>query len=138
MAVLEFNAPAPTANQGARRTPFTGLNTPDRPKASVWLNIGYEVNGKFINLPFGLPLDTMNDADIRGQNTDFVKQRTAQNELLAALKKAGMNLQPGQEVTLNLELRMRRVNEELHIAAAENEYAVDLSSLIMPVVAAAE
>lgn len=115
-----------------RNLPFasaTGINDEAKPKSKVWLNVGYEVNGKFVSLPLGLPIDTMDSAEIRGQNEDFVKLRTAQNELLEALKNAGQNMAPGQEQTVNLQVRLRRVNEELVVDRASNEYAIDFNGL---------
>lgn len=122
-----------TAPTGAnvRRQPFANLTNPnDKPKAKVWLNIGYEAGGKFINLPIGLPIDTMDPAEIRGQNVDWVKQRTAQNQLLKALQDLGLKMQPGEERDINLTLRMRRVSEELSVSQEENEYAIDFGSLL--------
>lgn len=143
MAILDFNATtnAPTRNQ--RQTPFNNLSGADananRPKAQVWLNIGYEAGGKFINLPIGLPVDTMEPAALQGQNPDWLKQRSAQNGLLEGLKKLGLSLQPGEEQQIQLQVRIRRVSEAAQaVAAEENEYALDFSQLLMPVTAAAE
>lgn len=129
MAILNFNA----APQASNRSPFAGLQTPsnERPKAKLWLNIGYDINGKFINLPVGLPIDTMEAADVRGQNEDWIKQRTAQNELLKALQAHGAALAPGQEEIVTLTVKLRRVNEQMEIPAGTNEYAADLSSLFV-------
>lgn len=136
--LFEANAGAPSG----RRILFGNQGNPantERPKAKLWLNIGYEAGGKFINLPVGLPVDNMDPADVRGQNVDWIKQRSAQNALLDAVKKHGFSLQPGEEQTLQLEVRIRRVNEEREVPQNENEYAVDLSALFKPsVLAAAE
>lgn len=131
MSVLNF-ANAPAAQSSNRGNPFANLeqNQEPREKAKVWMNVGYDVNGKFISLPLGQALDTMKAADIRGQNEDFVKQRSAQNVLLKALQDLGASMAPGQEQTLKLTVKLRRVNEELNIPAAENEYAIDMASLI--------
>jgi len=135
MAILDFTGTAQAPSRGntsTRRMPFGEMsNMADRPRAKVWLNIGYEANGKFINLPIGLPIDTMEAAEVRGQNSDWVKQRNAQNALLEALKKAGASLEPGQEQEVNLSIRIRRVNEELVVESTSNEYAVDFSSLLV-------
>lgn len=141
MSVLNLNQPTATPS---RRIPFGSMSNPNatdgaqRPKAKVWLNIGYGANGKFINLPIGLPIDTMEAADVRGQSMEWVKQRTAQNDLLKALQQYGLNLQPGQEQTINLEVRLRRVNDELAVAAGDNEFAIDFSQLFAPAMQAAE
>lgn len=132
MAILNFNQASEAPARQTQRMPFSGLpNQTERPKAKVWLNIGYEAGGKFINLPVGLPIDTMEPAAVRGQNEDWVKQRNAQNALLEALKKLGVDLDPGQEQTLNLQVRVRRVNEELAVPVGDNEYAVDLGELLV-------
>lgn len=132
MSILDFSAGERAPARGNLRLPFGGLqNQQDRPKAKVWLNIGYEAGGKFINLPVGLPIDTMEPAPVNGQNVDWVKQRTAQNALLDMLKKLGVELEPGQEQTIALQVRVRRVNEELAVEPAENEYTLDPAMLLV-------
>jgi hypothetical protein len=117
------------------RQPFAGLNANaaqnqqgDKPRAQLWLNIGYTAGEgeaqRFISLQPGMSIDTLETRPIRGQNTDFAKVQAAQNELLESLQKLGFNLEPGQEVTLNLEVRMRRVNNAVTVASKDNEYAV--------------
>lgn len=129
MSILNFNS-APAAGQ---RTPFagmTGVNQGDRPKAMIWLNLGYEINGKFVNLPIGIPVDTMEPAEARGQNVDWVKFQTSRNELLKALQGIGATLAPGEETVVpNLVIKLRRVNGELDVTKEENEYAVDFGAL---------
>jgi hypothetical protein len=139
MSILPFASNA--------RQPFAGqtsnANTQDRPKAQLWLNVGYDIDNidpetgnkvtTFIQLPSGgIPLDTMAEAPMRGQNDDFLKRLTAQNLLLKELIAEGGKLQPGGEVTLNLTIKMRRVNGERVIDAKTNEYAVaDLGSRLI-------
>ena len=106
----------------------------DRPKAKVWLNIGYQRGDKFINLPIGLPVDTMDKVDVRGQNEDWIKFQTARNAFLDDLQKYGAQLEAGQEVILNpdsmIQIRLRRVSETVEVKAEDNEYAVDLGTLL--------
>lgn len=150
MGVLDFNTAsipaAPSISERASR-PFQGIRNgngvdrADRPKAKLWLNLGYDVNGKFVNLPIGTPLDTMEPTDVRGQNPDWIKLQTARNNLLKALQAYGAQLAPGQEVEIpNLVIKLRRVNDELAVAEEDNEYAVDLVSLLSgaPTLKAAE
>lgn len=133
MAILE--------NVGVRtgRTPFAGLSSnqqSERPQAKLWLNIGYHAEDKFINLPLGLPIDTMDPAPIRGQNEEFVQLRSAQNELLKALQDLGVKMAPGEEKDLVLTVQLRRVNEQMTVASKDNKYSVpDLASKLvaMPV-----
>lgn len=114
-----------TSNNTARRPAAN-----DRPSAKVWINVGYEANGKFINLPVGIPVDTMEALPVRGQNEDWVKVQSARNALLDAVQKAGAELAPGAEVTLNLQLRLRKSNDEQVIQPENNEYALTASALI--------
>jgi hypothetical protein len=134
MAILDFSATAaaPARNSNARM-PFGNMEHPaqDRPNSKLWLNIGYEANGRFITLPLGQGIDTMAPGKVQGQNEDFVKQRTAQNALLQALQQLGGTLQPGQEQELNLKVKLRRVNEQLEITKENNEYALDIKSLLV-------
>lgn len=132
MSVLPETRVLNTSSTRNNRMPFGSLpsDPANRPKAKVWLNVGYEAGGKFINLPIGLPVDTMDAADVRGQNVDWIKQRTAQNTLLEHLKKMGLSMVPGQEQTVHLEVRLRRVNEEIEVADNENEYAIDFNQLL--------
>lgn len=131
MSIINFGGNAQP--QATNRSPFAGLTSiggnTDRPKAKVWLNVGYEKNGKFINLPIGLPIDTMDAADVRGQNEDWVKQRTAQNDLLKALQQLGGTMAPSEEREIQLTVKLRRVGEQLEIAKDQNEYATDFTSL---------
>lgn len=125
MGVLKLNIPA------SNNTNATVPGTP-KVQSKLWLNVGYEINGRFVSLPFGLPIDTMNPAKITGQNPEFVKPKQAGNDLLEALQRAGADMAPGQEEEVQLTVRLRRVNEELDIPKEENEYAIDLASLFAP------
>jgi len=131
MAILEqVTVPTQTAQSNARR-PFGGLSF-DRPRAKVWANIGYVVNGNFVPLPLGSPIDTMEPSSVTGTNPEAVKRNTAKNELLSALQVIGDSMQPGEEKELsNLVVRLRRVNEELSIVRADNEFSVgDLMGML--------
>lgn len=134
---------APQTAVPASRSPFAGLATvspTDRPKAKLWLNTGYVIAGsdKFINLPVGLPIDTMEPAPVGGQNEDWLKQRQAQNEFLKSLQAVGADMAPGEERDIirqdmgngiTLVVRLRRVNEERAVPLATNEYAVNFTSM---------
>ena len=116
-----------TSSNGVRRT---GGAVQDRPQAKIWLNIGYEKNGKFVNLPVGIPVDTMEPAVIRGQNEDWNKFQSARNNLLKALQQVGDELEPGAEIEVpNLVIRVRRTNEAMSINDSDNEYSTDLGEL---------
>jgi hypothetical protein len=126
MGILDFAAAKPAATTTSRNT-----NNSDRPKAKLWLNIGYELNGKFVNLPIGMPVDTMEHAEVRGQNQDWIKFQTARNALLDALKALGADLEPGGVTEIpNLVIQLRRTSEEMAVVVPENnEYAVDFKAM---------
>lgn len=138
MAILDFTTTPEQSsntngrgNNGGRNMPFGNMTQVQQPKATVWVNIGVPKNGKFIQLPIGLPIDTMSKSEIRGQNEDFVKQRTAQNDLLEYLQKLGASLQPGEERDLNLQVRIRRINQELTVDKESNEYSINFDELLV-------
>lgn len=80
--------------------------------ASVWLNIGYEANGRFVNLPLGLPIDTMKPARFREGSRNWIRFCEARNALLAELQAKASELAPGEEVIVrHLVLRLRRVKQ---------------------------
>lgn len=111
--------------------PFGNLRENDAPKAKLWLNLGYEANGRFVNLPIGIPVDTMKPTELKGQNEDWIKFQTARNNLLAACQSIGAQLEPGQEIEIpNLVIKLRRVNEELDVTKDTNDYAADLMTML--------
>jgi hypothetical protein len=91
-----------------------------RPKAQIWLNLGYEVQvpaddgtmeTRFINLPMGLPLDTMEEVPTTSTNEVFAAMQIAKNDLLKQLLAAAADLPSGGERIVNLQVQMRRVND---------------------------
>lgn len=90
-----------------------------RPKAQIWLNLGYEIQvptsdgtmeTRFINLPMGLQLDTMEEVATTSSNEVFAAMQIAKNDLLKQLLAAAADLPPGGERIVNLQVQMRRVN----------------------------
>lgn len=91
-----------------------------RPKAQIWMNLGYEIQvpatdgtmeTRFINLPMGLPLDTMEEVATTSTNEVFAAMQIAKNDLLKQLLAAAADLTPGGERIVNLQVQMRRVND---------------------------
>ena len=126
MGILDFeaaktNTSAPRSGRQAQQ---------DRPAAKLWLNVGYDANGRFVNLPVGIPVDTMETLPIRGQNEEWAQFQSARNDLLKAIQEAGDNLEPGAEVEVKLVVKLRKVNEEIEVSKEDNPFAVNLSSLI--------
>ena len=129
MGILDFDTAAKSNNAAAggnnRRT-----QAQDRPAAKLWLNVGYDANGRFVNLPVGIPVDTMDALPVRGQNEEWAQFQSARNDLLKAIQEAGDNLEPGAEVEVKLVVKLRKVNEEIEVSKEDNPFAANLSSLI--------
>ena len=130
MGILDFDSAAKTNTAAASGTGRNGrTQAQDRPSAKLWLNVGYDANGRFVNLPVGIPVDTMELLPIRGQNEEWAQFQSARNQLLKAIQEAGDNLEPGAEVEVKLTVKLRKVNEEIEVKAENNEFATDLSKL---------
>lgn len=129
MGILDFDSAAKSSNAAASGTSNRRTNQQDRPAAKLWLNVGYDANGRFVNLPVGIPVDTMELLPIRGQNEEWAQFQSARNSLLKAIQEAGDNLEPGAEVEVKLTVKLRKVNEEIEVKAEDNEFSTDLSKL---------
>ena len=127
MGILDFEAAAKT-NNTSRSAGRQAQQ--DRPAAKLWLNVGYDANGRFVNLPVGIPVDTMELLPIRGQNEEWAQFQSARNQLLKAIQEAGDNLEPGAEVEVKLVVKLRKVNEEIEVSKEYNPFAANLSALI--------
>ena len=58
MGILDFDTAAKTNTAAASGTNNRRTQAQDRPSAKLWLNVGYDTNGRFVNLPVGIPVDT--------------------------------------------------------------------------------
>lgn len=117
-------------NQTVAATPAA-----ERPKAEFWLNIGYtsdvednDGNKMFVSLPQGLALDTQEPLKTNSRNSDFAQFQAARNDLLDKLIEHAQNLKPGESTIINLEIQLRRVNEEAApVDATNNVFTKQLS-----------
>jgi hypothetical protein len=95
----------------------------DKPKAQLWLNVGYHVpvvttqadgtqvqENRFVSLPVGIAVDTMQMLSETSQNQNFAAFQQARNELLKLLIAAGAGLAEGEDRPIALELQLRRVS----------------------------
>lgn len=95
----------------------------DKPKATLWLNIGYHVpvvttaadgtqvqENRFVSLPVGIPVDTMQMLPETSQNQGFAAFQAARNELLKLVIAAGAGLGDGEDRPIALELQLRKVS----------------------------
>ncbi len=111
---IDFNRPT----FGAKPAASTPAAADERPKAEFWLNIGFESEvidqetGKprFVSLPQGIPLDTMEELPTNSRNNEFAAFQSARNDLLEQLIAHAQHLQPGEDCVINLSIQLRRVN----------------------------
>ena len=103
-----------TASTNNTRT--TAKGDEERRQSKLWVNLGYKnADGKFVNLPVGIPIDTMELLAVRGQSEDWVKLTHERNMLIKQLQAIGDDMEPGQEQMLPLEVQLRRVGNEREI-----------------------
>ncbi len=103
-----------TASTNNTRT--TAKGDEERRQSKLWVNLGYKnADGKFVNLPVGIPIDTMELLAVRGQSEDWVKLTHERNMLIKQLQAIGDDMEPGQEQMLPLEVQLRRVGNGLEI-----------------------
>ena len=133
---IDFNRsfgakPAASASKGNGNT--------DRPKSRFWLNVGYSsgVKGedgmeRFVSLPSGIPLDGHQERlSTNTRNTDYAAFQAARNELLDEILVVAEKLEPGEEKLLNLQIQLRRVNDEAEvIPAAQNQFLASKPSIL--------
>lgn len=109
----------------AVRQQASGQAQQEREPTMFWLNIGFEAeDGTFISLPVGLPLDTMQKRQVRGNNPEWNALVQASNALLDYVLEGAKTLQPGQETLANgLSIQIKRVAEApSEIPAEENMF----------------
>lgn len=103
----------------------------DRPKSQYWINIGYdsgvqdaEGNNRFVSLAVGIPLDGQEKLPTNSRNAEFAAFQAARNDLAEQIMAVAQTLQPGEERLLNLQVQLRRINEEhAEIAPENNQFA---------------
>ncbi len=102
----------------------------DLPKSQFWMNVGFTAEGAgsdgediFVSLPYGLPLDSMEHVNTKSKNADYTALQQARNSLLDQVKEAAATLQPGESMTVQLEVQIRRVEEEVEeTVSADNKF----------------
>lgn len=111
----------------------------DRPQAEFFINVGVTVPmpdeegnmvDTFLSLPYGLPLDTMSELVIRGNNEVWNNQAAARNELLKALVKMGGELEVGSGQELpKLQVQLYRRKEQTEHTASTSAVSAILNAL---------
>lgn len=103
-----------------------------RPKSQLWLNIGYSSDvideetgvARFVSLPVGIPLDTQDKLPTNSRNKEYAAFQAARNDLMDQLMEVSKSLAPGEERILNLEIQLRRVNDEAEEVPADQNVFV--------------
>lgn len=121
-----FGKTAPKAGKPAAET---------RPKSQFWLNIGYDSGiagedgkSKFVSLPAGIPLDGQERLPVNSRNAEFSAFQSARNNLMDQIQAVAEALAPGEEKILNLQIQLRRINEDAaEVPAEENAFVRTLS-----------
>lgn len=120
---INFDFAAKKPATGTTGAAHSGQNT-DRPKAQVWLNIGFTqevilVQGdkevpetRFVSLPQGIPLDTMEALATNSSNKEFRAFQSARNDLLDQIMAAAEKLEAGEAKIINVQVELRRVKAE--------------------------
>lgn len=140
MAIVNNNASS-LISQALGSKPAGRSNEP-RPQAEFFINVGVPItrtierDGQMVeeeillSLPFGLPLDTMNELVIRGNNEQWNADAAARNELLKALVKMGEGLDAGTGKMLpKLAVQLYRRKDQVEAAADNSTMATILSAL---------
>ena len=140
MAIVNNNASS-LISQALGGKPASRSNEP-RPQAEFFINVGVPItrtierDGEMVeeeillSLPFGLPLDTMNELVIRGNNEQWNADAAARNELLKALVKMGEGLDAGTGKMLpKLAVQLYRRKDQVEAAADNSTMATILSAL---------
>lgn len=140
MAIVNNNASS-LISQALGNKPASRGGEP-RPQAEFFINVGVPItrtierDGEMVeeeillSLPFGLPLDTMNELVIRGNNEQWNADAAARNELLKALVKMGEGLDAGTGKMLpKLSVQLYRRKDQVEAAADNSTMATILSAL---------
>lgn len=126
---------------GANSNNVKSGSTEERPKAQLWLNIGYDSGvldddgkSRFVSLPTGIPLDTQELLPVNSRNREFAAFQSARNDLLSQLLEAGKKLAPGEDVIIpcenGLAIQIRRINAEAEAIAPETNQFVKKLALV--------
>lgn len=95
--------------------------TAEKEKAKVWLNVGTMIDGVFIKLPMGIPLDTMKPNRLVRITSDstpdaqaFADAQLLGNQLQQHLLNLAKSLKPGEKsVEMNFTVQVQVVNDEV-------------------------
>lgn len=100
------------------------VSSNDKAPSMFWLNIGTTVtiNGteKFVSLPMGIPLDSLQIKEYRGSNEEYAEFVAVQKQLVAALVSQFESIPAGE----SRKLESKQLQMELRHAAPATERVV--------------
>lgn len=122
-----------TDNAAKPVSPFArtfGAKAPaaDKPKSQFWLNLGYSVTvegetgpeDRFVSLASGIPLDGQEVLATNSRNIPYAQLNAARNDLHDQLMELAGDLAPGESRIVQLEVQLRRVNEDVAVTVDPN------------------
>jgi len=132
--VADFKQTFGTQGNIAQFSTAGSVAAQDLPKAQFWLNVGYDSGQpqedgttRFVSLPQGIALDTMEPVATRSSNSDYVAFQQSRNHLLDQILAKAETLEAGESVIINLQLQLRRVNDEpVDIPSVDNPFIKQL------------
>ncbi|KNC30488.1 hypothetical protein FF38_10509 [Lucilia cuprina] len=106
--------------------------TPEKEKAKVWLNVGTVIDGVFVKLPMGIPLDTMKPnrpvrvtADSTPDAQAFADAQMLGNQLQQHLLNIAKSLKPGEKSQeMQFVVQVQVVNDEITEGTLSTEGSV--------------
>jgi hypothetical protein len=125
---IDLQASAVARAQAAKAAQAPPANVVEKVPAKYWLNIGYDIDvqaedgtmtTKFVPIPVGAALDTQKPLDVSSKNEGFSAFQQARNDLLTQLIELGATFKPGQEETINLIVKLRRVEDKRPVIQPE-------------------
>lgn len=130
MAAIDFNK-----TFGTDKATAPAASASNKPKAQLWLNIGYDSGVKdesgetrFVSLPVGIPVDTMEALPTNSRNKEYAQFNAARNNLHEQIMAVAAGLEAGESRILNLQIQLRRVNEDApDVGTEDNAFAKTLT-----------
>ena len=131
MSIQDAKPVSPFARTfGAKAAPAAG----DKPKSQFWLNLGYGVTiagedgqpeDRFVSLASGIPLDGQEVLPTNSRNIPYAQLNAARNDLHDQLMELAGDLAPGESRMVQLEVQLRRVNEDVAVTVdpTKNQFA---------------
>ncbi len=100
------------------RTPVTTNNNNELPRSEYWINIGVNVNGKFISLnKGGIPLDRLEKIKINpnSDNKEWIAQAMLHNNVVDAILQGANQLNWGEHQSLTLSCELIKINNPAQV-----------------------